>query len=95
MLVGKRNLVVRLGKEKAVVLLKSSLAAVFALLILGIILRTIPFWSIAALVTIPWILKSLAIAGKNYDNSKAFRFAVNTIVITLSLAISFPGGQAK
>ena len=94
MLVGKRNLVVRLGKQKAVILLKSALTGVFALLLLGIALKAIPIWAISALVTLPWVIKSIRIAAANYENPKAFRFAINTIVIvhiiiTLALAISF------
>ncbi len=94
MLVGKRNLVVRLGKQKAILLLKSGLAGVFILLILGVVLKIIPLTAIVALITLPWVLKSLKIAEKNYDDPGAFRFAVNTIVIThiviaASLGISF------
>ena len=94
MVVGKRNLVVRLGKQRAVLLLKLGLAGVFALLISGVIFKIIPVIAMAALVTLPWILKSIKSAEKNYDNPKAFRFAVNTLVIThiviaLSLGISF------
>ena len=94
MVVGKRNLVVRLGKQRAVLLLKLGLAGVFALLISGVIFKIIPVIAMAALVTLPWILNSIKSAEKNYDNPKAFRFAVNTLVIThiviaLSLGISF------
>jgi len=94
MIVGKRNLVVRLGKQRAVLLLKSGLTGVFALLISGVISKIIPAMAMAALVTLPWILKSIKSAEKNYDNPKAFRFAVNTlvithIIITLFLGISF------
>jgi 1,4-dihydroxy-2-naphthoate octaprenyltransferase len=94
MLVGKQNLVVRLGKQRAILLLKSGLTSVFVLLILGVLLKTIPAFAAAAIVTLPWILKSIKTAEKNYDNPKVFRFAVNTmvithIVITLSLGISF------
>ncbi len=93
-LVGKRNLVVRLGKQRAILLLKLSLASVFTLLILGIVFKIIPAIAIAAIATLPWILKSMKSAEKNYDNPKAFRFAVNSmvvthIVITMSLGISF------
>ncbi len=100
MLVGKRNLVVRLGKQRAILLLKLSLTSVFTLLILGIVLKIIPAIAIAAIATLPWILKGIKNAEKNYDNPKAFRFAVNSvvvthIVITLSLGISFLGGQIK
>ena len=94
MLVGKRNLVVRLGKQKAIVLLKFSLAGVFILLTLGVVSRMIPLLAIAAVVTLPWILKSIRTVEKSYDNPKVFLFAVNTIVIThiviaWSLGISF------
>lgn len=94
MLVGKQNLVVILGKKRAILLLKSGLTSVFALLILGVIFKTIPVMAVAAIATLPWILKSIKSAEKNYDNPKVFRFAVNMmvithIVITLSLGISF------
>ncbi len=100
MLVGKRNLVVRLGKQRAILLLKLGLAIVFALLIFGVVFKIIPVIAIAAIVTLPWVLKSIRNAEKNYDNPKAFRFAVNTIVLThiviaVSLGVSFLGGQVK
>jgi 1,4-dihydroxy-2-naphthoate octaprenyltransferase len=96
-LVGKRNLVVRLGKQKAIVLLKSCLAGLFLLLALGVVLRIVPLFAIAAVVTLPWILKSVKCVEKNYDDPKVFLFAVNTIVIThvvvvLALGISFLTG---
>jgi len=98
MLVGKRNLVVRFGKQKAIVLLQSCLAGLFILLTLGVILRKIPLLTIAAVATLPWILKSVMEIKRNYDAPKAFLFAVNTIVIThivvvLSLGIGFLKGR--
>jgi len=100
MLVGKRNLVVRLGKQRAILLLKSGLAGVFALLALGIILKMIPVLAIATLMILPWLLKSIKIAEKNYDNPRAFLSAVNTVVvthvvITVFLSISFLNGHIK
>ncbi len=100
MLVGKRNLVVRLVKQRSILLLKLSLTAVFALLILGVVFKIIPAIAIAAIATLPWVLKSIKSAEKNCDNPKAFLFAVNTIVVThiviaLSLGISFLKGQIK
>ncbi len=94
MLVGKRNLVVRLGKQRAILLLKLGLVSVFALLVLGVVFKIIPVIAIIAVVTLPWIFKSISSAGKNCDNPKAFCFAVNSVVlthvvITLSLGVSF------
>jgi hypothetical protein len=45
-------------------------------------------------VALPWLLKSMKIAQRNYDNPEAFVFAVNTIIIThivvsLSVGVSF------
>ena len=93
-LVGKRNLVLRLGKQKAITLIKLCLAGLFTLLALGVVLRIIPLLAIAAFLTLPWILKSIRSVAKNYDSPKEFLFAVNTIVIThiviaLSLGIGF------
>ena len=93
-LVGKRNLVVRLGKQKAITLLKLCLAGLFTLIALGVVLRIIPLLAIAAFLTLPWILKSVRNIAEHYDSPKEFLFAVNTIVIThiviaLSLGIGF------
>jgi 1,4-dihydroxy-2-naphthoate octaprenyltransferase len=97
MLIGKQNLVVRLGKQKAIMLLKRCLAGVFVLLVLGVVLKKIPLLAITAIVAVPWILKGVRSITKDYDNPKAFLFAVNTIVVThivivLSLGISFLKG---
>jgi len=100
MLVGKLNLVVRFGKQRAILLLKSGFAGVFALLVLGVVLKVIPVLAIVAVATLPWILKSIKSAEKNYDSPRGFLSAVNTIVVThiviiLSLGISFIKGQIK
>jgi 1,4-dihydroxy-2-naphthoate octaprenyltransferase len=87
MLVGKRNLVVRFGKAKAVVLLKLGLTVVFALLVIGISVGLLPLFSLAALVVLPWILRSVSCAEKNYEDPKAFLFAINTIVCSHVLIV--------
>jgi 1,4-dihydroxy-2-naphthoate octaprenyltransferase len=97
-LVGKWNLVVRFGRQKAITLLRSCLAALFILLISGAALRRIPLLAIGTLVTLPWILKSVRRVEKNYDNPEAFLSAVNTIVAThiviaLCLGIGFLKGK--
>lgn len=93
-LVGKKNLVVRLGREKAIILLKLSLTLLFVLIVLGVVLKIIPLSAIAAALTLPWILKNIRIITKNYDNAEVFLPAVNTvvltyIVVTFSLGIGF------
>jgi 1,4-dihydroxy-2-naphthoate octaprenyltransferase len=97
MLVGKRNLVVRLGKPGAIALLTLALPGVFILLCSGVLLACIPLSAMVAVLTVPWVFKSLKGIEKNYDNPMAFRSAVNTVVIAhvvlvLSLGISFLRG---
>ncbi len=69
-------------------------------MVLGVVLKAIPVLAIVAVVTLPWILKSIKSAEKNYDSPRGFLSAVNTIVVThiviiLSLGISFIKGQIK
>jgi 1,4-dihydroxy-2-naphthoate octaprenyltransferase len=98
--VGKQNLVVRLGKQKAIVLLELCLAVLFILLISGMIAKTVPLSGIAAVATLPWILKSVRSVEKDYDNPKVFLFAINTIVVShvlliFSLGIGFLKGHVR
>ncbi len=80
-LVGKRNLVVRLGKQKAMGLLKLCLAGLFILLILGATLKIVPSLVLVVFAMLPWVLRNLKVAERNYDRPKAFLSAINTIVI--------------
>ncbi|MFQ6034371.1 MAG: prenyltransferase [Sedimentisphaerales bacterium] len=90
-LVGKWNLVVKLGKQKAIVLLKLCLLCLFVFLILGAALREIPLLVITSVVTVPWILKSIRAVEQNYDNPGANLAAINVIVVTHVLIASFLG----
>jgi 1,4-dihydroxy-2-naphthoate polyprenyltransferase len=92
-LVGKRNLVVRMGKQKAVKFLKLCFAVLFLLLALGLILRKIPALAMVNFLLLPWLLKSLTIAEKNYDNPVMFRSAINAnVVIYLAMVSSLTVG---
>lgn len=92
-LVGKRNLVVRMGKQKAIKLLKLCFAVVFLLLALGLILRKIQPLAMVNFLLLPWLLKSLSVAENNYDNPGMFRSAINAnVVIYLVMASSLSIG---
>jgi 1,4-dihydroxy-2-naphthoate octaprenyltransferase len=95
--VGKRNLAVRLGKQKAIGLLKLCLAGLFILLILGATLKIVPSLVLVVFVMLPWVLRNMKVAERNYDRPKAFLSAINTIVINhvvvaSALAIGFLKG---
>jgi len=94
MLVGKQNLVVRFGRQRALIILKIGFTAMFVFLVLGVAIRTIPVSGIFSLVLLPLLFRGIKCADKNYDNPKPFRFAVDSVIIAhvilfLSLGISF------
>lgn len=92
-LVGKRNLVVRMGKQKAIKFLKLCLAGVFLLLTFGLLLNKIPTLALVNFLLLPWLFKSLATAEKNYDNPGMFRSAINAnVAIYLTLIVSLSIG---
>ncbi len=93
-LVGKRNLVVRMGKQKVIQFLSVCFIVVFLLLALGMISGTIPLLAIVSFLLLPWLVKSLSSAKKNYDNPEMFRSAINAnvamyLVIVSSLSAGF------
>jgi len=84
-LVGKRNLVVKLGKEKSLKLLGIGLGTVFFLLGLGVVLDSIPLSAIVVFFILPLVIKSLVLVHRNYENPKIFILAVNTNITTYFL----------
>lgn len=93
-LVGKKNLVVRLGREKAGNIFFLSTIAVYLLLGIGIILGYIPIVASVYFFFLPWFIESIKIVRKYYDNPKTFLRAVNICVIgyvalVVSLGISY------
>lgn len=87
-LVGKRNLVVRMGKQKAIKFLNLCFAGIFLLLALGLTLRKIPPLAMVNFLLLPWLLKSLSIAKKNYDSPWMFRSAINANVVIYLVMMS-------
>ena len=96
-LVGKRNLVVRLGKQRSIKLLSLSLVCLFILLSLGVVWEKIPLLALLPFFLLPWMVRSLALVQKNYENPQAFTSAINAnvavyLVIIFSLGIGYLGG---
>lgn len=96
-LAGKKNIVVRFGREKAMRFAAWSLFYAFIILGLGIWQKKIPYFSMVIFLCLPFILYSMRIARFNLENPKAFipaiRIAVVTYIIMVSsLGISYLGG---
>lgn len=93
-LVGKRNIVVRIGRCNAAKLFSLCLFCIFILLGGGIGFKIIPLLSGLAFLTLPFAFKSIKIANKYYDAPTFFLPAIKMsiftyIIIVLSLGISY------
>ncbi|MDP2938915.1 MAG: prenyltransferase [Candidatus Omnitrophota bacterium] len=96
-LVGKRNLVVRLGKQGAVKLFSLCLISIFILIGIGIGFQRIPSLSIFAFLLLPGVYKNINMAKGSYDQPESFlpviRATLFTYIIMVSLlGISYLGG---
>jgi 1,4-dihydroxy-2-naphthoate octaprenyltransferase len=79
-LVGKRNLVVRLGRKRAVSLYLALAAAGLAVVPAGVAFGVFPGASLAALLAIPLFVSSRRAALTTYESPRAFVPAVRSIV---------------
>lgn len=96
-LVGKKNLVVRLGKQKALKLLGIGLGCLFTLLAIGVVFKKIPLFAIVSFCFFPLMIKSLNKVQRNFDNPQEFLPAVNACIsiylaVTVSLGIGYLRG---
>jgi len=79
-LVGKRNLVVRLGRRRAVWLYLALAGAGLAVVLFGVIARVFPLPCLAALCALPLLLASGRSAASTYETPRLFVPAVRSIV---------------
>jgi 1,4-dihydroxy-2-naphthoate octaprenyltransferase len=86
--VNKRTTVVRLGKKRAIRIYYMLLRFVYLWVILGVISRVFPIYSLAVFLTVPLYLKAIRVAKTNYENVHKL-LPVNTVTIGLHLIIGF------
>jgi 1,4-dihydroxy-2-naphthoate octaprenyltransferase len=83
---GKRNLVVRLGKAKAVSGYIALLLLTYAAIVVSVVFRAIPPLALISLVTVPLALRAARTARAHYED--ALRLApANAITILLHLSV--------
>ena len=99
-LVGKRNLVVRIGRRRAVALYLGLAAAALVVVVSGVVARLFPLGCLGALAAIPLLIASARRADGTYEQPRRFLPAVRSIVacyavavglFTLGLVLRFPG----
>ena len=92
--VGKRTLVVILGKKNAAVLYQILLASTYLFMICLVMIRYIPVFAFLALLTLPLAIKAFLVSKKNFDKiiellpANAATIALHSL-IGISLALSF------
>jgi 1,4-dihydroxy-2-naphthoate octaprenyltransferase len=86
-LVGKRNLVVRLGRRRAVSLYLALAASALGVVVIGIVLGVFPFASAAALLALPLLVASGRTARTTFETPRAFVPAVRQIVACYLVAV--------
>jgi len=87
-LVGKRNLVVRLGRERAVWLYLGLATAGMLAVPFGVAAGVFPLLSLAALVALPLLVASGQRARSTYNAPRAFVTAIRNIVSCYVVAVS-------
>jgi len=86
-LVGKRNLVVRLGRRRAVALYLGLSAAALAVAATGVAARVFPVGCLAALLAVPLLVASASRARGTYEQPRRFIPAIRSIVACYVVAV--------
>ncbi|HEX2830489.1 MAG TPA: prenyltransferase [Burkholderiales bacterium] len=87
-LVGKRNLVVRLGRERGVWLYLGLAAAGIGVAVAGVLAGVFPVWCLAILAALPLLVASGRVAVMTYTSPRAFVPAIRAIVGCYLLAVT-------
>lgn len=95
-LVGKRNLVVRFGKRRAMGFILISWISAFILLGSGVWWKKIPVFSLLAFIMFPLILRSLKVGINNLDSPVSFIPTIRTslfsyVILVICLGIGYLG----
>ncbi|HKU70587.1 MAG TPA: prenyltransferase [Burkholderiales bacterium] len=90
-LVGKRNLVVRLGRRRGVILYVSLASAGLAVVVAGVAMRVFPVACLAALLAIPLLVSSARTAMHTYESPRQFVPAIRSIVGCYLVAVALFG----
>jgi 1,4-dihydroxy-2-naphthoate octaprenyltransferase len=82
--VGKKTLVVRIGRKRAADLYSYIVLAAYAWLVGMVVLRQMPFVSLLVLLTLPLAVKAVKVARKHYEASRLM-VAANLTTINIQL----------
>jgi len=86
--VNKNNLVVQLGRKKAVKFYQFFLAYVYLFVGMGIISKLFPLWAVLVFLTAPLALKASGISRQSFENNKEL-LPANAATIALHSLVTF------
>jgi 1,4-dihydroxy-2-naphthoate octaprenyltransferase len=87
-LVGKRNLVVRLGRRRGVWLYLMLSATGLAAVVIGVAAGVFPIACLAALLALPLLVSSARAALPNYESPRLFVPAIRSVVACYGVAVA-------
>ena len=90
-LVGKRNLVVRLGRRRGVWLYLSLAATGLAVAVAGVIAGVFPVACLAALLAAPLLVQSARVGVRTYESPRQFVPAIRAVVGCYLIAVALFG----
>jgi 1,4-dihydroxy-2-naphthoate octaprenyltransferase len=90
-LVGKKNLVVRLGRRRGVWLYLALAAAGLAAAAAGVIAGVFPLACLAALIALPLLINSARVGVRTYESPRQFVPAIRAVVGCYLVAVAFFG----
>jgi len=90
-LVGKRNLVVRLGRRRGVWLYLALSAAGLLTALVGVVVGVFPVACLAALLALPLLVSSARFALRAYESPRQFVPAIRTVVSCYLVAVTLFG----
>jgi 1,4-dihydroxy-2-naphthoate octaprenyltransferase len=90
-LVGKRNLVVRLGRRRGVWLYLGLAAAGMTVAAAGVVAGLFPAACLAALLAAPWLVASARIALRTFESPRQFVPAIRAVVACYLVAVTLFG----
>ena len=93
--VGKKTLVVRLGRKRAADVYAILMISTYTFIILGVGLRLMPIYSLISLVTVPIALKAIKVAREHYgEPPKMISANAATILVHLFTGLLLISGYA-
>jgi 1,4-dihydroxy-2-naphthoate octaprenyltransferase len=90
-LVGKRNLVVRLGRQRGVWLYLGLAAAGLLAAVAGVAAGMFPPTCALAFLALPWLTSSARVALRTYESPRQFVPAIRAIVMCYLVAVTLFG----